>query len=48
MNALYDIIRRTNQLLVAGADLPKSPLLLALRLYFFWQLFLTGQGKLSN
>jgi DoxX len=48
MNAPYDIIRRTNQLLVAGADLLKSPLLLALRLYFFWQLFLTGQGKLSN
>jgi uncharacterized membrane protein YphA (DoxX/SURF4 family) len=22
--------------------------LLALRLYFFWQLFLTGKGKLSN
>jgi hypothetical protein len=35
MNAPYDIIRRTNQLLVAGADLLKSPLLLALRLYFF-------------
>jgi putative oxidoreductase len=48
MNAQYDKIRRTNQLLVAGADLLKSPLLLALRLYFFWQLFLTGQGKLSN
>ena len=48
MNAPYDIIRRTNQLLVAGADLLSSPLLLALRLYFFWQLFLTGQGKLSN
>ena len=44
MNPLYDIIRRTNQLLEAGADLLKSPLLL----YFFWQLFLTGQGKLSN
>jgi putative oxidoreductase len=24
------------------------PLLLALRVYFFWQLFLTGKGKLSN
>jgi hypothetical protein len=43
MSHLYDIIGRTNQLLAAGADLLKSPLLLALRLYFFWQLFLTRQ-----
>ena len=26
----------------------QSPFLLFLRIYFFWQLFLTGQGKLSN
>ena len=26
----------------------QSPLLLVLRLYFFWQLFLTGKGKLAN
>ena len=33
---------------VAGANALQSALLLALRLYFFWQLFLTGKGKLSN
>jgi putative oxidoreductase len=35
-------------MLVTGANSLKSPVLLALRLYFFWQLFLTGEGKLSN
>jgi hypothetical protein len=48
MNALHDIIRRAYELLVSGAKFLQSPLLLALRLYFFWQLFLTGKGKLSN
>jgi putative oxidoreductase len=42
------ISRRRYELLVAGANLLQSPLLLALRLYFFWQLFLSGNGKLSN
>ena len=48
MNTVLGIIRRAYELLVIGANTLKSPLLLALRLYFFWQLFLTGQGKLSN
>src|SRR6516225_5723432 len=48
MNTVRDIIRRAYELLVAGANALRSPLLLALRLYFFWQLFLTGKGKLSN
>src|SRR5258708_18400985 len=48
MNALQDITRRTYQLLVTGANSLRSPTLLALRLYFFWQLFLAGKGKLSN
>ena len=48
MNAVYDIIRRAYELLVAGASSLRSPLLFALRLYFFWQLFLAGKGKLSN
>src|SRR6516225_6517197 len=48
MNTVRDIIRRAYELLVAGANALRSPLLLALRLYFFWQLFLTGEGKLSN
>jgi putative oxidoreductase len=48
MNTSKDIIRRAYELLVTGANSLKSPVLLALRLYFFWQLFLTGEGKLSN
>jgi putative oxidoreductase len=48
MNTLQDITRRTYQLLVTGANSLRSPTLLALRLYFFWQLFLAGKGKLSN
>ena len=48
MNTLKDIIRRASERLVTGASSLESPVLLALRLYFFWQLFLTGEGKLSN
>src|SRR5215469_6135021 len=48
MNAIRDIIRRAYELLVTGANFLQSPLLLALRVYFFWQLFLAGKGKLSN
>jgi putative oxidoreductase len=42
------IIRRAYELLVTATNFLQSPLLLALRVYFFWQLFLTGKGKLSN
>jgi DoxX len=45
---VLDIIRRAYELIVTGANFLQSPLLLALRVYFFWQLFLTGKGKLSN
>jgi putative oxidoreductase len=48
VNAARDIILRAYELLVTGTNLLQSPLLLALRVYFFWQLFLTGKGKLSN
>jgi putative oxidoreductase len=48
MTAVRDVIRRADELLVTGANFLQSPLLLALRVYFFWQLFLTGKGKLSN
>jgi putative oxidoreductase len=48
VNAARDIIRRAYELLVTGTNFLQSPLLLALRVYFFWQLFLTGKGKLSN
>jgi putative oxidoreductase len=48
MSSIYHLIRRVYELFVVGANLLQSPLLLVLRLYFFWQLFLTGKGKLSN
>lgn len=48
MNTFIDSFRRGYELLVRCANLLQSPLLLALRLYFFWQLFLTGQGKLTH
>jgi hypothetical protein len=48
MNTVHDIIRRVYELLVTGANFLQSPLLLAPRVYFFRQLFLTGKGKLSN
>lgn len=48
MNAIRNAVARAYQLLIAFANYLQSPLLLALRVYFFWQLFLTGKGKLSN
>jgi putative oxidoreductase len=48
MNAIRNAVWRAYELLVTFGNFLQSPLLLALRLYFFWQLFLTGQGKLSN
>jgi hypothetical protein len=48
MNTLVNVIRRGYELVVAGGQALQAPFLLALRLYFFWQLFLTGKGKLGN
>src|SRR5258705_12827824 len=48
MKKLTNLLRSGYELLVAGCAILQSPFLLALRLYFFWQLFLTGKGKLSN
>ncbi|MBW0000243.1 MAG: DoxX family protein [Verrucomicrobia bacterium] len=48
MNTFVDLSGRGYDLLVRCTNLLRSPLLLAFRLYFFWQLFLTGQGKLTN
>ena len=48
MSGILNLIRRLYGVLVASANLLRSPFLLALRVYFFWQLFQTGQGKLSN
>ncbi len=36
------------RLLIRGAGFLQSPLLLAMRLYWGWQFFQTGMGKLSN
>src|SRR6201997_4012962 len=48
MKMLIDRLRRGYELLAVGATALQSPFLLLLRLYFFWQLFLTGKGKLTN
>jgi putative oxidoreductase len=48
MNPFIKTLRSGYRLLVIGANLLQSPLLLVLRVYFFWQLFQTGQGHLGN
>jgi putative oxidoreductase len=48
MKTSVDLFRRGYELLVSSANLLQSPFLLLLRVYFFWQLFLTGQGKLAH
>ena len=48
MKMLIDRLRRGYELLAVGATALQSPFLLLLRLYFFWQLFLTDKGKLLN
>jgi putative oxidoreductase len=45
---VYKIIHRACGLFVTCADYLQSPLLLAIRVYFFWQLFLAGKGKLEH
>src|SRR5467141_1486035 len=48
MNKPTNLLRRSYELLIASGATLQSPFLLVLRLYFFWQLFLTGKGKLAN
>src|SRR5260221_11195169 len=48
MNKPTNLLRRGHELLIASGAALQSPFLLGLRLYFCWQLFLTGQGKLAN
>jgi len=48
MKTPVDLFRRGYELLVSGANLLQSPFLLLLRIYFFWQLFQTGRGKLAH
>jgi putative oxidoreductase len=44
----YKIIQRSYTLFVTCANYLQAPLLLAIRVYFFCQLFLAGKGKLEN
>ena len=48
VNSLFQFARRAYELLVVAANYLQAPLLLAVRVYFFWQLFLAGKGKLLN
>jgi len=48
MKVLLDRLHRAYELVFSGGGVLTSVFLLLLRLYFFWQLFLTGKGKLSN
>jgi putative oxidoreductase len=48
MKTTIKLIRRGYEFLVASGNLLQAPLLLILRSYFFWQLFMTGQGHLAN
>src|SRR5260370_42639515 len=48
MKIPVDIFRRGYEVLVSGENLLQSAFLLLLRIYFFWQLFQTGQGKLAH
>jgi len=48
MKALINLLRSAYELLICCAKCLQSPLLLFLRVYFFWQLFLTGKGKLEH
>ncbi|MEO8205675.1 MAG: DoxX family protein [Chthoniobacterales bacterium] len=43
-----NLIRRLYELLITCANYLQASLLLFLRVYFFWQLFLAGKGKLEN
>jgi putative oxidoreductase len=48
MNSITQLCQRAYAILISVADLLLSPVLLVIRLYFFWQLFQTGLGKMSN
>jgi putative oxidoreductase len=48
MNPLIQFAAEKYRLLVALLNLLQAPFLLILRVYFFWQLFLSGKGKLSS
>jgi len=47
-SAISGFIARGYRLMIAGASWFQGPLLLALRLYWGWEFFLTGKGKLTH
>ena len=48
MNNNSGIVSRAYSLMVSAGKAWQSPFLLVVRLYFFWQLFNVGKGKLEN
>jgi putative oxidoreductase len=48
MSSFVPSITLAYEKFVAVANYLQAPLLLALRVFFFWQLFLAGKGKLLN
>jgi putative oxidoreductase len=48
MNSFIQFVGDKYRLFVSVLDHLQAPILLLLRVYFFWQLFLGGKGKLSN
>ena len=48
MSGLSQFVRRAYELLVMVGNFLQAPLLFVLRVFFFWQLFLAGKGKLLN
>ena len=48
MNSLFDKLRRAYSLLVSAGNSLQSFFLLLVRLYWGWQFFQTGWGKLHN
>jgi putative oxidoreductase len=48
MSGLSQFVRRAYELLVVVGNFLQAPLLFVLRVFFFWQLFLSGKGKLLN
>ena len=48
MKTAVQLFHRGYEYLISSSSLFKSPFLLLLRIYFFWQLFQTGAGKLAH
>ncbi len=48
MNPFIQFVAEKYRLLVSLLNFLQAPFLLILRVYFFWQLFLSGKGKLFN